>query len=138
MSHVLDINDCPPHNVIYDIDMFPKYYDPVYHPYCHPKVFKTLMTVKKWIERAMNSHQGCHRYISKSIIQLLGNVVRCIFCCMLFSKWQAKAVYGVPKDVMIFTLHCTFPLFLPSTGSWVIFVHLFISFNYYLLLTQAQ
>ena len=43
---------------------------------------------------------------------------------------------------MIFTLHCTFSPFLslPSTGRWAIFVpcYLFISSNYYLLLTQAQ
>ena len=38
------------------------------------------------------------------------------------------------------TLHFSPFLSLPSTGRWAIFVHryLFISFNYYLLLTQAQ
>ena len=47
----------------------------------------------------------------------------------------------ISEGVTIFTLHALFPILVStSTGCWAIFVHcyLFIPFNYYLLLTQAQ
>ena len=54
--------------MIHDIDLFPKYYDPIYHPCCHPKLFETPMAVKEWIESALNSHDDdCHRCLSKHI-----------------------------------------------------------------------
>ena len=56
VSRVLDINDCPLHNIVHDVALFPKYYDPLYHPHCHPELFNTPVAVKNWIEGALNSH----------------------------------------------------------------------------------
>jgi hypothetical protein len=54
--NVLDIDDCPMHNVVHDISLFPKYYDPIYHPRCHLDIFESPMAVREWIESALNSH----------------------------------------------------------------------------------
>ena len=56
MSRVLDVNDCPLHNFVHDIVSYPKYYDPIYYPHCHPKIFQTPMTVKEWIKGTLNCH----------------------------------------------------------------------------------
>lgn len=65
MSYVLNVNDCPlrMHNVVHDIVLFPKYCDPVYYPQFYPEILESPMSVKEWIESALNSHasacQGC-------------------------------------------------------------------------------
>ena len=68
MSRVLDVNDCPLHNVVHDIALFPKYYDPIYHPHCHPELFNTHTAVKEWLESALNSHVSvCHACSTKRL-----------------------------------------------------------------------
>ena len=54
--------------VVHDIALFPKYYDPIYHPHCHPELFNTPMAVKEWLEDALNSHVSvCHGCSSKGL-----------------------------------------------------------------------
>jgi hypothetical protein len=68
VPYILDVNDCPLHNVVHDIALFPKYYDPIYHPHCYPEIFETPMTVKDWIESALKSHaSACHGCLSKGL-----------------------------------------------------------------------
>ena len=101
MSRVLDVKDCPPHNIVHDIAMFPKYYDPIYHPCCHPEVFETPTTVMKWIGSALNSHhEDCHRCISKSINPSYSVMWRdsyFVVCCFLNGKLKQCTVS--PKDI---------------------------------------
>ena len=55
MSYVLNVNDCPlrMHNVVHDFVLFQFY----------PEILESPMSVKEWIESALNSHasacQGC-------------------------------------------------------------------------------
>lgn len=56
MPRVLDVDDCPVHDIVHDICLFPKYYDPIYHPCCHLQIFESPMAVREWIENALNSH----------------------------------------------------------------------------------
>jgi hypothetical protein len=46
VSHV---NDCPLHNVVHDIALFPKYYDPIYHRLygkCFPQKLSTSLALE--------------------------------------------------------------------------------------------
>ena len=63
VSRVLDVKDCPLHNVVHDIVLYPKY-DPIYHPHCHPEIFQTPMTVKEWVGSTLNSYASvcCGRH----------------------------------------------------------------------------
>ena len=56
VPRVLDVNNCPLHNVVHDISSFPQYYDPIYYPHFHPEIYDSPMAIKGWIEDALNSH----------------------------------------------------------------------------------
>ena len=55
VPRVLDVVDCPPHNIVHDILHYPIYYDPLYYPECYPEVFATP-SVKVWLETSLCSH----------------------------------------------------------------------------------
>ena len=56
VPRVLDVVDCPPHNIVHDILHYPNYYDPLYYPECYPEVFATPSSVKVWLETSLCSH----------------------------------------------------------------------------------
>ena len=68
MSRVVDVKDCPLHNVVHDVALFPIYYDPIYHPHCFPEIFESPSSVKQWIDSALNSHVSvCQACLSKGL-----------------------------------------------------------------------
>ena len=56
VPRVLDIVDCPPHNIVHDILHYPNYYGPLYYPECYPEVVATSSSVKAWLETSLCSH----------------------------------------------------------------------------------
>ena len=56
VPRVLDVVDCPPHNIVHNILHYPNYYDPLYYPECYPEVFATPSSVKMWLETSLCSH----------------------------------------------------------------------------------
>ncbi|KAG1829716.1 hypothetical protein DFJ58DRAFT_737237 [Suillus subalutaceus] len=56
ITRVLDVNDCPPLHVLHSPADFPLYYDPLYHPECHPAVFETPSGFCSWLYSALNYH----------------------------------------------------------------------------------
>ena len=55
VPRVLDLVDCPPHNIVHDIAHYPNYYDPLYYPKCYPELFATPSSVKLWLETLLCS-----------------------------------------------------------------------------------
>ncbi|KAG2142130.1 hypothetical protein BD769DRAFT_52350 [Suillus cothurnatus] len=55
-ARVLEIDDCPPHNLVHDITSYPLFYDPLYHPGDHVAVFATSDTFCSWLQSALVSH----------------------------------------------------------------------------------
>ena len=55
VPRVLDVIDCPPHNIVHDILHYPNCYGPLYYPECYPEVFATP-SVKVWLETSLCSH----------------------------------------------------------------------------------
>jgi hypothetical protein len=53
---VLDIDDCPPHNIVHDIVHYTKYYDPLYYPDLYPEIFASPSSVKLWLQDSLCSH----------------------------------------------------------------------------------
>ena len=45
VPRVLDLVDCPLHNIVHDIVHYPNYYDPLYYPKCYPELFVTPSSV---------------------------------------------------------------------------------------------
>ena len=37
VSQVLDLDNCPPHNIVHDILQYPNYYSALYYPECFPE-----------------------------------------------------------------------------------------------------
>jgi len=62
---VLDVNDCPPHNLAHDISSYPSFYDPLCYPDEYPTVFATADGFCQWLESALMNHlQLCRRCCS--------------------------------------------------------------------------
>jgi hypothetical protein len=123
VSRVLDIKDCPLHNMIHDIDLFPKYYDPIYHPCCHPELFETPMAVKEWIESALNSHDDdCHSCLSKHINSSSRYSVQwreSYFVVCTFLNGKLKQCTVSPKEIISHNNTHFFLAFVPS--AWEVF-----------------
>jgi hypothetical protein len=63
---VLDVNDCPPHNLVHDITSFPTFYDPLYYPDEYPALFATADGFCGWFESALMTHlPSCQRCRSR-------------------------------------------------------------------------
>jgi len=58
VPRVLNVVDCPPHNIVHDILHYPNYYDPLYYPECYPELFATPSSVKLWLETSLTSHSS--------------------------------------------------------------------------------
>lgn len=48
-AHVLDIADCPPHVVTYEILSYPQFYNLLYYPIYHSAIFNTSDSFCRWL-----------------------------------------------------------------------------------------
>ena len=53
VPRVLDLVDCPIYNCEHDILSYPKYYDPLYYPELYPEIFRTVDSVKNWLQSSL-------------------------------------------------------------------------------------
>ncbi|KAG2737787.1 hypothetical protein P692DRAFT_201858186, partial [Suillus brevipes Sb2] len=53
---VIDVDDCPPHDVEHEIPSYPVYYDPLYYPKYHDAVFATSDSFCAWLQTTLPSH----------------------------------------------------------------------------------
>lgn len=67
---MLDLDDCPPHNICHDISHYPKYYTPLYYPELFPEVFATFSSVKEWLETSLSSHMSMCDVCSSQFLML--------------------------------------------------------------------
>ena len=56
VPRVLDLVDCPPHNIVHDIMHYTKYYDPLYYPEIYPEIFVSPCSVMLWLKDSLCSH----------------------------------------------------------------------------------
>jgi len=71
ISRVLDADDCPPHDVIHDINDYPKFYDALYYPQWYPQFFLSPNKCSMWLERCLNEHVSkCYNCKSEHVVQV--------------------------------------------------------------------
>ena len=53
---VLDATDCPPHNILHDIQTYPLFYDALYYPQYTESVYATAEKFCCWLQLSLASH----------------------------------------------------------------------------------
>lgn len=56
VTHVLDIRDCPPHDVVHLVETYPLYYDALYFPELHLTIYASSHGFCSWLHSALSSH----------------------------------------------------------------------------------
>ena len=56
LSRALCTSECPPHNVLHDMNDYPSYYDPVYFPTNYPSIFDSEDSVCEWLLMGLKKH----------------------------------------------------------------------------------
>lgn len=61
-ARVLDAADCPPVGLPHDPLHYPRYYDPIYYPELHARVFSNMKNCIAWLVSALKLHiQNCSK-----------------------------------------------------------------------------
>lgn len=53
---VLDATDCPPHNILHDIQTYPLFYDALYYPQYNDSIYATADKFCCWLQLSLASH----------------------------------------------------------------------------------
>ena len=57
VCRVLSSDFCPPHDVLHDIETYPLFYDSLYYPQYHLRVFSTAENFCSWLQSSLTSHR---------------------------------------------------------------------------------
>ena len=55
VCRVLSSDLCPPHDVLHDIETYPLFYDPLYYPQYHLRIFSTAENFCSWLQSSLTS-----------------------------------------------------------------------------------
>jgi len=99
-ARVLELNDCPPHNLIHDITSYPLFYDPLYLPGDHLAVFATSDTFCSWLQSVLVSHtQSCWGCCSSPRAIAVTWLARLHSLCSAHHRIWFRGLYCAAKHV---------------------------------------